>query len=125
MDLLTSELANTHLICDARHPLITPWRLADEALLYQINGRDLERLAHEFATLSGRRIAPQSRIGELSGGQKVMLMVLLALLSPARKIMFVDLGHSLDSSKQPLIRALIDRFRDGREIIHKDSLDED
>lgn len=116
MDILLSATALTHLVCDARHPLISHWRLADEMLLYNIGSGKAVELIEDFFRISGKALTTKSRISELSGGQKVILMILLAIHSPAQRILFVDINHALDPEKYALLIALTDGKASGREF---------
>ena len=86
------------LICDANHPLISQC-LREEILLYHIDTQGEAMLLERFERLSGKSISTDHDLSELSGGQKVLLMLCLALLSPARSIVFKDLRHSLDAHR--------------------------
>lgn len=104
------------LICDAGLPLAGGGTLREELLLYNIPPASLLGLSGEFAALTGKELGPDSDISILSGGQKVILMCLCALLSPARKIRFVNLWHSLDPHNRARAKALIEKLGNGREI---------
>jgi ABC-type Mn2+/Zn2+ transport system ATPase subunit len=88
-----------YLIADARHPLISTDKLWDEMLLYNIREQNAEQLKRTFWEITGKEICESSLLQELSGGQKVILMALLALLSPASRIVFIELELSLDAPK--------------------------
>lgn len=111
-------LAETHLVCDASYPLITNTTLSEEALLYNLDDTSVSELADKFNALTGKQISAIYDINNLSGGQKVVLMVLLALSSPAQSIVFANLEVSLDSIRLKEIRALIESCRaQKREIL--------
>ena len=103
-------LNNETLYCDASRPFITQDLLREELALYNISPERLSFLYRDYARITGKEITPDSRITELSGGQKVMLMAMLALYSPASSIRFVDLHISLDSANRELISGIIERF---------------
>lgn len=94
------------LQCDALHPIITS-SMFEELLLYNIAQPDSEKLFAMFAKLSGKDLCPSSQLAELSGGQKVLLMVCLALLSPAETIYFANVLHSLDPDRWAMIQELV------------------
>lgn len=94
------------LICDANHPLISQC-LREEILLYHIDTQGEAILRESFERLSGKSISTDHDLSELSGGQKVLLMLLLALLSPAESIVFKDLHHSLDAHRWDLAKRMI------------------
>ncbi len=123
INLLQSDRAKRYLICDARHPLITASQLWDELLLYNLSPSAREELYSLFEALTGRSIDASSRTDQLSGGQKVLLMTLLALLCPAPRLLFLNLWHSLDLPRREQIKALIDRHSTGKEILTEDSPD--
>ncbi|NLM90537.1 MAG: hypothetical protein GX179_05030, partial [Candidatus Cloacimonetes bacterium] len=58
-------------------------------------------------------------IEELSGGQKVILMALLAIYSPAPKIRFVNLLNALDPKRRDAIQSLI--RNSGKDIVLDES----
>ena len=101
-------LMDDFLTADASLPLITCDQLRDELLIYNLNSRAQICLQNQFINLTGKEISPQSKITELSGGQKVILMVLLALNSPAPRILFVNIMQSLDPLRRSDVQALID-----------------
>lgn len=98
------------LIADASHPLISMGPVYEELILYNITGVAEEKLLASFATISGKTLKTSDLLCELSGGQKVILMACLALYSPASRIEFCDLRHSLDSEKYEQLRGLISSF---------------
>jgi hypothetical protein len=99
IDWSKMKARDKYLIADARHPLISTDKLWDEMLLYNIREQNAEQLKRTFWEITGKEICESSLLQELSGGQKVILMALLALLSPASRIMFIELELSLDAPK--------------------------
>jgi hypothetical protein len=91
------------LICDANHPLISNC-LKDELLLYNIDTQDEAALLEHFSALSGKRIDKAYRLDQLSGGQKVLLMLCLALHCPASNLRVINLYHSLDESRWQAVK---------------------
>ncbi len=104
---MMDTLAQTHLICDASYPLITSTTLKEEAILYNLEKESTSKLTSDFQTLTGKQISADYDINDLSGGQKVILMILLALASPAQNIVFVNLQSSLDSIRYNEINKMI------------------
>jgi len=96
-----------YLVCDGQSPLITDACLRDEALLYNLQDKDIQWLQAEFSRIFNKTLSPDYRISELSGGQKVILTFLLAMASPARRILFVHLYDCLDAGKRRMIQDLI------------------
>jgi ABC-type Mn2+/Zn2+ transport system ATPase subunit len=119
--MMMKENWNTHLVCNARSPLISNGRLREELILHAIDAEEIEPLIQDFSHFTGREINADTDISTLSGGQKVMLMLLLALHSPANSIIFVDLWHSLDEQNQAKIKKLLDEYTGSKEIILKES----
>lgn len=73
-------------------------------LLYNISSMDLPHLRDSFYGISQREL-PED-ISQLSGGQKVLLMLCLALASPAEAIHFISVKHSLDSARWDIAQSL-------------------
>jgi ABC-type Mn2+/Zn2+ transport system ATPase subunit len=96
------------LICDANHPLISNC-LKDELLLYHIDRHSEAALLERFESLSGKQIEASFELNELSGGQKVLLMLCLALLSPAKTICFKGLRHCLDEARWEYVQSIINQ----------------
>ncbi len=115
------ERRHTHLLCSAGKPLIAGGKLRGELLLYNVPAASLERLFTAFADLTGKILTPDSEAGDLSGGQKVLLMALLALFSPAPKIEFQELWIALDEDNRTRLRALITELGSNKEIIHTEA----
>lgn len=107
----------TLLICDARLPLCGGGTLREELLLYNIPSGSIPLLIQEFDSATGKRLLPDSNVDILSGGQKVMLMCLCALFSPASAISFCHLWHSLDPHNRDWAKDLIASLKGGREIL--------
>lgn len=105
---------------DTSHPLITDDKLQGEILLYNLDNQAVKVLQAKFLLITDKEININSNISELSGGQKVVLMALLALLSPAKHIRFVNLMHSLDARRR---EALLSLFADStKDIVLEDIL---
>lgn len=97
-----------YLIADAAHPLITSGPVWQELLLYAIPAEREAELYACFESISGKALGPSDLLGRLSGGQKVILMACMAIFSPARRICFADLEHSLDSARFEAVLKMIE-----------------
>ncbi len=108
-----------YLWADANIPLISCDRLRDELLIYNLDESATANLIDQFEKLTGKKIDKFYKIEELSGGQKVILMALLAIYSPAPKIRFVNLLNALDPKRQDAIQSLI--RNSGKDIVLDES----
>ncbi|MCB5258419.1 MAG: hypothetical protein WC179_00300 [Candidatus Cloacimonadaceae bacterium] len=115
---------NEYLICNARSPLISEGLLREELMLYNISADKWELLTQEFTDITGKHLGSEDEIGILSGGQKVILMCLLALYSPAKKILFIDLWRSLDDRNRERIVKLLELYSKDKEIKQEIIVDE-
>lgn len=97
--------------------------MREELLLYNIPSAFTPSLIAEFASITGKVLGPDSDLHTLSGGQKVVLMCLCAIHSPARNILFIDLWHSLDPANRDRISKLLSSHQDGRRISHAEVQD--
>ncbi|MDZ4182590.1 MAG: hypothetical protein U1B83_06920 [Candidatus Cloacimonadaceae bacterium] len=119
--LLLSERAKDSLICDANHPLISAGKLLEEIIIYSIAPSLHAPLLDSFASLCGKAINLSTEVSTLSGGQKVILMFLLALYSPAPNILFVDLPAFLDPGRREGVLAMIGEFSIRKTILLESS----
>ena len=111
---------DTQLVCDSGCPLCGGGTLREELLLYNIPTESYNALQAEFSSLTGKKLSPDSDVSILSGGQKVLLMCLCALFSPARKILFINLWHSLDAINRARTKELITLRQNGRDISYSE-----
>jgi len=109
-----------YLTADAAIPLITNGKLRSEILIYNLDASSTDRLLKTYAEISGKELTPSSIINELSGGQKVLLMALLALFCPAPAIRFINLMPALDILRRQALGELIDNSP--KEIILEEKL---
>lgn len=109
----------SYLIADGQHPLVCTDLVHDEIILYNLDRDSQARLFAEFQRITAKKIELESKLDILSGGQKVVLMALLALYSPALRIEFVHLTHSLDQDKAAEILDLI--RQSDKEIVFRES----
>jgi hypothetical protein len=105
--MIFMESKNIHLIADAKHPLLCRDQVSSEMILYNIAPDVALKIFAEYQRISKVSIEHATSLPTLSGGQKVLLMALLALYSPAEAIRFVDLDHSLDQPKATALKQLI------------------
>ena len=110
-----------YLIADADVPLISCDELRDELLIYNIDDSTANQLINQFEELTGKDINRFYKVNELSGGQKVILMVILVLYSHAPKIHFKNLMQSLDTKRREAIKNLINSC--GKDIILEENND--
>ena len=111
LDALIAQYSETHLICDSAHPLLTNSTIEDELRLYNLSRASSELLLHHFHLITGKEVNPSSDTTHLSGGQKVILLVLAALLSLAPRILFYNIPASLDPERAEQVRKLIEQYR--------------
>ncbi len=111
---------DTQLICNAHCPLISDSKLRDELILYNIPHDSYSRLFEELESLLSVKLLPESDIGTLSGGQKVMVMCLMALFSPATDILFIDLMHALDTTHKARIGELLSKYGKDKQITYEE-----
>lgn len=107
LDKLIAKYGEKYLICDCRHPLITNGKLSEEAALYNLSGKAIDSAIILFDRLTGKKITPDIQVETLSGGQKVLLLVSLALISKAKNVLFFDLERSLDLDRRLMIKDLL------------------
>ena len=108
----------SYLIADGQHPLVCTDLVRDEIILYNLGTEESARLFAEFERITAKKIDFGSKLDALSGGQKVVLMALLALHSPAPRIEFLHLTHSLD---EDIVIQILDLIKQSRkEILLKD-----
>ncbi|MDP2173668.1 MAG: hypothetical protein Q8M98_06100 [Candidatus Cloacimonadaceae bacterium] len=117
INLLLSDRAKDYLICDADHPLISGGKLLEELIVYNIHASLIQELTKSFASLSGCDITFNTDVSELSGGQKVILMFLLAIHSSAPRILFIDLLKYLDPVRREGVLDLIEMFSSRKQIL--------
>ncbi len=112
-----NEYAFTHLICDGNQPLITKATLQEEAMLYNLRPEVLQEVITLFKQITDKEIASETDISQLSGGQKVVLMILLALHSNAKKILLLNAKSALDPERSDAVQTLIKQFQVSKQEI--------
>ncbi len=113
MDILAviKAYGDRYLIMDGRVPLMTRSRVQDEFRLYRLSSGRREMIRAHFSELTGRNLSADTMTDELSGGQKAVLGALIALASPAPRILFVRFFDALHPDRRRRLRELI---RSGR-----------
>lgn len=109
--------ARTHLICDSANPIVTNASILDESILYNIDKSTLDDVFRQYLRITNKQLNPSDSLSELSGGQKVIIMVLMALFSSAKKICFINICNSLDENNKDSILDLISEFKISKEEI--------
>ncbi len=107
---IIAKYSATHLICDCAYPLITDSNLEEEAMLYNLGKQDMVDLMESFIRITGKSVNAASDVSTLSGGQKVVLLILFCLYSPAQHIVIINLSVSLDVDRYHTICTLINQF---------------
>jgi ABC-type Mn2+/Zn2+ transport system ATPase subunit len=122
-EYLLKTYGATHLICDGSQPLLSSSDFSEEALMYNLPTGPALQVLSTFNHVTDKAISAQSDISSLSGGQKVVLMILLALYSAAERIVLANIAVSLDIERIAAVKALIDKFKlSKREILILESL---
>jgi|GEM_PF-1687717 len=96
-----------YLICDGSNPLITD-SLAEEMLLYHIDVQFQWQVLNLYNQLCARNLCHSANISALSGGQKILLMIVLALHSRAKKLLLINVFEHLDADKKKSLKAYLD-----------------
>jgi len=105
LEELLSEFGETHLICDCNLPILTNDTVGEEILLYNI--ANPHELMAAYQDITDCALALTTPVKSLSGGQKVILLILLALYSPCERILFYQLYRSLDETRSQKVKALL------------------
>jgi len=111
IEAIIEKYSPTHLICDSSYPLIANSTLLEEAMIYNLSKESITLLCAEFQSLTGKSIDTSSDISILSGGQKVILMALLAMQSPAEKVVLLNLDAALDKERVNALHLLIEKHK--------------
>jgi len=102
------NLKQSYLTANAAHPLITHGSFKVEALLYHLDSDAIQQVITNFQMICSKDLLPETIISHLSGGEKVVLMVLIALFCPAPQLRFIGIWHALDGEKRLAIQELLD-----------------
>jgi len=111
LDIILEKYSAEYLICDSSYPIITNSSLEEESQLYNLSKFKLSKLIMDFIQMTDKQANSQTNVDNLSGGQKVVLMVLFALYSNAGKIVFINIESSLDSIRKEKLMSFIDKSR--------------
>jgi ABC-type iron transport system FetAB ATPase subunit len=111
IDELLRVYAQTHLICDSAYPIITNSTFAEEAILTNLDIIDTDNALTKFNALVNKSITISDDITHLSGGQKVLLMIILALYSKANRICFTGIYNCLDDSNKTAVKELLNDYK--------------
>lgn len=117
---LIQTYGETHLIVDGKTPLISQGAVQEEALLYQIHTESLDSILSEVSRVLNQQVVPATQIHTLSGGQQILLAVYMALGSPAKQILFMDIFSSLDIQRREIIQTLFAQEPGGRVTLGED-----
>jgi len=107
---LILEYGDEYLICSGDMPCIGTGRIADESVFYHLDPTQEATVFERFNVITGKMVDRETTINNLSGGQKVILMLLLALYSPAPRILLHNVRHNLDPAKRLIIDRLIGEY---------------
>lgn len=106
-----------YLILDGLIPTISLGYVREEFILYNINEEQYQKILNIFAQISGKVIGENTLISKLSHGQKIILSTLIALHSPAKRILFRNFFTSVSRDNRKKIEALIEtKTQEGKEI---------
>ncbi len=108
---LISEYGSEYLICDGRMPIVAQ-SFYEECLLYGLGNTAREKIKNQFNSFTNKNLSDEEELALLSGGQKVILMALLALASPAPRILFRSLFDNLDLQNRSRLHALLEDAED-------------
>ncbi|MCX6220149.1 MAG: hypothetical protein NTZ69_04105 [Bacteroidia bacterium] len=112
------ENSNEYLLLDGSIPTLTLGLVKEELILYNIPSTGFKNIIDAFNTFADKVINVDSLISELSGGQKLILSSVIALNSSAEKIKFRNFFNSLNETKRPLIKMLIEeKIKEGKTIV--------
>ncbi len=114
---LLDRYSDKYLICDGEQPLLTYGSVAEEMMLYNIADEAQNKILSGFTAITGKILSPDTNTNQLSGGQKVILAVLLSLASPSPALLFHNLEHGLDKDKRSRIYLLIEQAKSSNRVI--------
>ncbi len=117
---LIADYGDEFLVCSGDLPWIGTGRIRDEALFYCLDSSAETTVIRRFNLITSKDADRNTLFHTLSGGQKVILMALLALFSPAKRILFHNLNHNLDPEKRVIISGLLEEFSAVKGIIVTD-----
>lgn len=118
---LIEKYGDSYLICSGKHPLVSSAELSDELAIYNIKHDKKDLLIEHFNAITGKQITGSCILSTLSGGQKTILMVLLAIYSPAPKVLFAHLFESLDHINKKVIQELLETCAHKEYYLYEDN----
>jgi len=89
-----------YLIFDGRIPSLSNGTVLEEMNLYNISAESSTKILSLFEKIADKALSSSDKTGELSGGQKTILSIIIALESSAPKLLFVNFFKSLHSNKK-------------------------
>ncbi len=95
------------LVMDGRYVAIGTATLREEAFLYNVNPENLKKVIASFQKIAKISINEFTCIRKLSGGQKALLSTLIAIYSPAPKILFFNFFDAIDQEKKSQILEIV------------------
>lgn len=108
---IVNKYNTQYLICDSAYPLISNSYLYEEAILYNLDIDKTNKVLDLFTRMTSKRLSLIDDLTSLSGGQKVLIMVLMALHSKAQNICFINLSNCLDQNNSSVVFELINGMK--------------
>lgn len=106
-----------YLIFDGRIPTLSNGTVLEELNLYNISAGKCQKILELFEKITDKKLSISHKTGELSGGQKTILSIIIALESAAPKILFVNFFKSLHHNKKEIILQLLHDYTNSKEDI--------
>lgn len=120
MKILTKYIekyGEEYLIFDGRIPILSNATVLEELRLYNIPSQKHHKIMDLFEKITDKQINSEHKTGELSGGQKTILSIIIALESAAPKILFINFFKSLHQNKKNIIMELIKEYEINKDHI--------
>lgn len=111
---IIEQYGNTHLIIDGRIALISPGPVKEEALLFGLTLDQIAAVLDQASQILQQQITPETRGDCLSGGQQIVVAILLALASSAEKILYIHVFEALDAERREQLQKLFTTEPRGR-----------
>ena len=111
------QYSDDYLILDGLIPIVSLGYVKEEFILYNIDEGQYQEILDIFTQISEKLINENTLISKLSHGQKIILSALIALHSPAKRILFRNFFTSVSRDNRKKIEALIEtKTQEGKEI---------
>lgn len=110
------KYGQNYLVLDGRIQSLSHSLVRDEFRLYNLGAETHNKVIGLFNQITGKSINEKTPIGELSGGQSLILSALIALESQAMSIIFVDYFLPLHKTKRRVIMELLEKYRKQKNI---------